>query len=126
VNSSTATPTYSHAATDQRFCGTPEEPATPQKWSIVVNLARDGGTTALLKVLSTLHVRHAQVSHLQFTTAPDRSGVLTIECSVAVASIETVRKSIERAVHVVSATVHETPSQNGRFARDTPGGSRMR
>jgi hypothetical protein len=105
VNSSSATPTYSHLADGEHLIGTDEVPAAPQRWSIMVHLAPGCGTATLMKVVSTLHVRHAQVSHLQFIAAPDGGGVLTIECCTVVASIETVRKSIEKAVHVLSATV---------------------
>jgi hypothetical protein len=126
VNSSTATLTYAHVTADDISAIAPNDSAAPQTWSLVVQLAGGCGTTTLLRIVSTLHLRHAHVSQMRFTADPDGAGVLTIECTTVLANIETVRKSIERVVDVLSATAHETPSQNGHSPRDAPGGSRAK
>jgi hypothetical protein len=88
----------------------PAEPAaTAEPWTLVVHLAPSRGTSGPLKVLSVLHTRQVSVSHMQYVAAPDGSAVMTFECTTHVASIETVRKSVENAVVVTSASAHEAP-----------------
>ena len=94
-------------AAERREPSTADEPA--QRWTLAVHLAPCPRTSGPLKVLSVLHTRQVSVSHMQYVAAPDGSAVMTFECTTHVASIETVRKSVENAVVVTTASAHEAP-----------------
>ncbi|PPA57869.1 hypothetical protein [Micromonospora chalcea] len=81
--------------------------------TMVVHLGPGHSTTGLLKVLSVLHSRRVAVTHVQYVQCPDRSAVMIVECSPATASLETVRKSVARAIPVVSVSVHTSPTRDG-------------
>jgi hypothetical protein len=71
-------------------------------------------------VLSVVDGRGARFTRLVFVTDPCGSGVMTVEFIPGTAGVETVRKFLETAVHVVKATLH---AQVNRSSRGEPGAS---
>jgi hypothetical protein len=94
--------------------------SAPHRWTVVVHLASAAAATGPLKVLSVLHARRARITRMEYVTDPCGSGVMTVEFIPGTAGVETVRKFLETAVHVVKATLH---AQVNRSSRGEPGAS---
>ena len=84
-------------------------PARENRWTVEVHLARSCDHGAPLKILSVLHARRVALQHMHYAVAPDTSAVMSFECTAAASAIETLRKSLDRAVQVLTVTVHRAP-----------------
>ncbi len=103
---------------DKRLLGRRRPVEDPARWMLEVRLGAGVATGGLHKVLSVLHSRGVGVSHLQYLSGPDGSAVMTVGCIAGVAHLETVRRSVENAVQVVSVRVYAAPLRpRGRYGR---------